>query len=908
MSFFSARRPERSPDTSAQLAPRSLGLRAAWSARPVRLIIYFGLLLLLAIAMVGTTAISKLRDNMLANSARQLQNIASVLTEHIERTFEAVTLTQVGFIQQVQALNIASNEDFARRMSGYDIHLMLKDRIVNLPPIYALMLANAQGKVINVSRTWPTPSDDIADQEYFKALQSDPTLTSYISAPGQSRISGNWVFHIAHRIAGPDGELIGLIVGVLELRYFEQLFATVSVGQSGSIGLVRRDGRLLVRYPQVELSGTLSLASNPLFKDVLPNAGRGVVQLKGRFNDQERLVAGQNLVNYPAVVVVGMDLDAVLADWRNSAIQMTGVALLLMVVFGSMVLLCAQRVGKFLNKQKFRLDMALNNMSHGLCMFDAKGTLVVYNARYLEIFKIPAGLIRPGCTIRELLQDLAGAGIVSGDVDKYVSQHLQASISWGKTTHTLRELNDGRAIHMTSRPLPDGGWVVTHEDITERRQAEAQIAHMAHHDALTDLPNRILLREQLEAALLRIRRGEYVAVLYLDLDNFKSVNDTLGHSIGDELLKAVAIRLRGCLRETDTIARLGGDEFAIVQSAIEQPVDAAILARRIREAVAVPYDLDGHHVIADVSIGISIAPTDATEPDQLLKNADIALYGAKSDGRGTFRLFEAEMDARVKARRRLELDLRKALADGAFELHYQPLINLERNEITGCEALLRWHHPERGMIPPAEFIPVAEETGLILRLGEWVLRTACAEAATWPPDIRVAVNVSPVQFRGETLAVAVISALAASGLPAQRLEIEITEAALMQDNEQTLATLHRLRHLGVRIVMDDFGTGYSSLSYLRSFPFDKIKIDRSFVNDLAEGNSDACAIVQAVTRLAANLGMTTTGEGVETQAQMDMLRALGCTEGQGYLFSHPRTAEDIARLFISHAKQMARAI
>jgi diguanylate cyclase (GGDEF)-like protein len=539
-------------------------------------------------------------------------------------------------------------------------------------------------------------------------------------------------------------------------------------------------------------------------------------------------------------------------------------------------------------------------------MFDAKGTLVVYNARYLEIFKISSGLIKPGCNLRELLQDLADAGIVGGDLDKYVS-NLLASIAQGKTTHTFRELNDGRTIHMTSRPLPDGGWVVTHEDITERRQAEAQIAHMAHHDALTDLPNRLLLREQLNAALLRVRRGEYLAVLYLDLDHFKSVNDTLGHSIGDELLKAVAIRLRGCLRETDTIARLGGDEFAIVQTAIEQPADAAILARRIREAITVPYDLDGHHVIADVSIGISVAPTDAMDSDQLLKNADIALYGAKSDGRGTFRLFEPEMDARVKARRLLELDLRKALADGEFELHYQPLFHLARNEITGCEALLRWHHPQRGVISPAEFIPVAEETGLIVPLGEWVLRTACAEAATWPPDITVAINVSPVQFRSETLALAVISALAASGLPAQRLEIEITEAALMQNNEQTLATLHRLRHLGVRIVMDDFGTGYSSLSYLRSFPFDKIKIDRSFVSDLADDN-DAWAIVRAVTSLAGNLSMTTTGEGVETQAQMDTLRALGCTEVQGYLFSHPKAAADIARLFLSRIERAARAV
>jgi diguanylate cyclase (GGDEF)-like protein len=905
MFFFRAQRSSRASGAPAQPAPESFSLREAWNARPVRLIIYFGLLLVLGIAMAGAITVSKLRDNILANSEQQLQNIASMLSEHIERTFEAVTLTQLAIVQQLRTLKVASSEDFKARMSGHDIHLMLNDRIVNLPAIRWLLLATSQGEVVNVSRDWPDRRDNVTDQEYFKALRSDSDSTSYISAPVQSSITGNWTFHIAHRVTGPNGEFIGLIVGMLELRYFEQLFATVSAGPGSSLSLNLSDGRLLVRYPQVDMTKAPVFA-NSLFKDALPKDGRGVIRLRSRFDNRERLIAGQSIANYPAAVTVGMDLDAALTGWRDGAIQMAGVAILLIVVFGGMTFLCARLVGNSFKKQQFKLDSALNNMSHGLCMFDAKTSLVVYNDRYLDIFKIPSDLIRPGCTFRELLKDLADGGIAGGDIDKYVS-NLLASIAQGKTTHTFRELNDGRTVHMTSRPLPDGGWVVTHEDITERRKAEAQIAHMAHHDALTDLPNRVLLREQLDAALARVRRGECLAVLYLDLDHFKSINDTLGHSIGDELLKAVAERLRGCIRETDTIARLGGDEFAIVQSPIEQPPDAAILARRLRDAVMAPYELDGHNVIADVSIGISIAPNDAIDSDQLLKNADIALYGAKSDGRGTFRLFEPEMDARVKARRTLELDLRKALADGQFELHYQPLFNLARNEITGCEALLRWHHPDRGMISPAEFIPVAEETGLIAPLGEWVMRTACSEAATWPQHVTVAVNVSPVQFRSETLALAVISALAASGLPAQRLEIEITEAVLMQDNDKTLATLHRLHQLGVQIVMDDFGTGYSSLSYLRSFPFDKIKIDRSFVNDLSDKN-DACAIVRAVTSLAGSLSMKTTGEGVETQAQMEMLRRLGCTEVQGYLFSYPKPAEEIARLFRSHAERVARAV
>ena len=432
------------------------------------------------------------------------------------------------------------------------------------------------------------------------------------------------------------------------------------------------------------------------------------------------------------------------------------------------------------------------------------------------------------------------------------------------------------------------------EDVTERKETEQRIAHLAHFDALTDLPNRVLLREKLEQELSLVRRGGQLAVLYLDLDHFKSVNDTLGHSAGDELLKAVAERMRGCLQESDILARLGGDEFAVVQTGIEHPTDAAVMAQKLRDAVNQAfYDLHGHQVVADISIGIALAPDDGTEVDQLLKCADMALYGAKSEGRGTYRYFETEMDARMKLRRSLEVDLRKALVNREFELHYQPLVRFADNEISGCEALLRWYHPERGLISPADFIPVAEETGLINAIGEWVLRQACAEAANWPDDKKIAVNVSAVQFRHQGLPQAVISALAAANLAPHRLELEITESVLMQSNETTIQRLHQLRQLGVRISMDDFGTGYSSLSYLRSFPFDKIKIDRTFIDDLTNGND---AIVQAIITLANSLNMTTTAEGVETEQQAAVLRAIGCVEMQGYLFSKPKPAQEIARL------------
>jgi diguanylate cyclase (GGDEF)-like protein len=385
-------------------------------------------------------------------------------------------------------------------------------------------------------------------------------------------------------------------------------------------------------------------------------------------------------------------------------------------------------------------------------------------------------------------------------------------------------------------------------------------------------------------------------VLCLDLDRFKHVNDTLGHSIGDALLRAVTERLVGCVRDTDTVARLGGDEFAIIQASGEGGADASTLAQRVIDAVSPPYDLDAHQVVVGVSIGIAVAPEDGAQPDELLKNADLALYRAKTDGRGIYRFFEAEMDARMQARRALEADLRRALSIGEFELYYQPLVNVKSREITGFEALLRWHHPERGLVLPEEFISVAEEIGLMVPLGEWVLRRACQEAATWPAGINVSVNLSPVQFKSRNLVTAVTTALSSAALSASRLDLEITEALLLEGSESTLATLHQLRDLGARISMDDFGTGYSSLSYLRSFPFDKIKIDRSFIRNLGEEKS-SIAIVRAVTGLGISLGMTTTAEGVETDEQFEKLRAEGCTEVQGYLFSQPRPASELAALF-----------
>jgi diguanylate cyclase (GGDEF)-like protein len=554
-----------------------------------------------------------------------------------------------------------------------------------------------------------------------------------------------------------------------------------------------------------------------------------------------------------------------------------------------------------LQAQNMRFDAAMSNMSQGLVMFDGDQRLVISNQRYIQMYGLRPDSVRPGCTLRDLIDLRTASGSFSGDPGQYIA-NLLASIEAGTPTSRLVELEDGRTIAVLNQPMPGGGWVATHEDITERRRAEMKIAHMARHDALTDLPNRVLLRERLGEALAHVEHGHRLAVLCLDLDQFKNVNDTLGHPIGDELLRAVAGRLRGCVRDTDTISRVGGDEFSIIQTDIVDATDAERLARRISEAITAPYDLHGHLVMVDTSIGIALAPADGTDVNDLLKNADMALYGAKADGRGVYRFFEPKMDARMKARRTLELALRKALEKGEFELYYQPVVNLRHQDVHCCEALIRWHHPERGIVSPGEFIPVAEEIGLIVALGEWVIRRACEDAAKWPDEICVAVNLSPTQLNNKSLLPTVLSALASSQLPAHRLELEITEAVLMQNTEATLKALHQLRSLGIRISMDDFGTGYSSLSYLRSFPFDKIKIDRCFINGLGD-SSESAAIVQAVAGLAVSLSMTTTAEGVETRDQLDRVRELGCTDVQGFFYSPPVPLRELAKIFAKHHGQ-----
>ncbi|WP_426128300.1 putative bifunctional diguanylate cyclase/phosphodiesterase [Pararhizobium sp. PWRC1-1] len=541
------------------------------------------------------------------------------------------------------------------------------------------------------------------------------------------------------------------------------------------------------------------------------------------------------------------------------------------------------RVKKDISDQSSLFDTALDNMPHGLCMFDANKNLMLCNAAYSRLYTLPAELTRPGTPLQQILDHRLTQGNAPANRETYFDVVVEAALK-GSTASQNILLLDGRVIKISHQPMDNGGYVATHEDVTEAVRAEEQIKYMAGHDPLTGLPNRTLLREKIDKEVAA--SGKTTALLCLDLDRFKEVNDTLGHAVGDLLLKAVADRLTACLREGDSIARLGGDEFVVFQADVESSDQASTLARRIIDVVDKAFIIDGKSVRIGVSIGIAMAPDDGDIADSLLQHADTALYKAKANGRGTFCFFETAMDANRQERRDLEVALQHALETKQFEIYYQPQVDTNSERVVGFEALLRWHHPERGLVSPADFIPLAEESGLIVPIGEWVLRQACKDAASWSADISVAVNLSPLQFKSQTLAHTVISALSDAGLPASRLELEITESVLLTDNDTALATLHHIRSLGVRIAMDDFGTGYSSLSYLRLFPFDKIKIDQSFIREL--GNSKDCAaIVKAVVDLGASLGITTTAEGVETSDQLDRVREQGCSEIQGYLFGKP---------------------
>ena len=858
--------------------------------------------LVVAIALGTAYFAEQFRERAIEVAERELNNTALLLSRHFDQQLGDLQHVHDDVVSYMQAGWVDTANEFELKMSTFSAHQMLRAKLAALPHVGGLNLFNAKGRLINSSEMWPTPDVSIVDRRFFKEFTSGKPTPDVIVEPGMSKVTGVWTTIFARKIVGRHGEIVGFASRGVEPSHFEDFVASLALDSDTAISMIHRDGTIIARYPRDDALVGRNVANAPAFRKALALNGNVSGRFVSAVDAEDRVGAVRSLTHFPILIVVTTRTSNALADWRaQTKLQFCAAVLAVIIVICTIFPIVRQlrrqhdAAQRKLSEKSQHLDTAINNMTQGLLLFDASGYLVICNERYIEMFGVSPDVAKPGCHLRDLIIHRQQIGSFEGDVDAYCARFLNPEHD--EVRDTVMSMPDGRMIRLVYKRSSDGGWATTLEDVTEVRRVQARIEHLAHYDALTNLPNRTLFQRHAEGLLLETAGVEF-AILYIDIDEFKSINDSLGHLIGDEFLKRVAERLRQAVGSQDFIARLGGDEFAILQRAVENDDAVSALVARVYQALRTPFDCHGHRLSSDASIGIAIAPRHGTDLFGLLKSADLAMYAAKAAGRRTHRFFDPAMERQANLRRELDRDLRTALAQGGFEIHYQPLVDLVSAEVTGCEALLRWRHPVRGMISPADFIPVAEETGLIEEIGQWVLRTACTEAATWPAHVRIAVNVSPIQFKSQTLSLKVAAALAETGLDPRRLELEITEAVLIADDDAALVALNGLRALGVHIALDDFGTGYSSLQYLQRFPFDKIKIDRSFVKEVTR-NSSSSSIIRAVVSIAADRNMITTAEGVETEQQRDTVQALGCTQMQGYLFSAARPAHEIRAMLAS---------
>jgi diguanylate cyclase (GGDEF)-like protein/PAS domain S-box-containing protein len=1128
---------------SALGADASASFRLPWYSRPVQLIIVSGIILVAVVVAVTSSLLSNMRDRDLAEREQGLSALATMLSEQLDRTFQSIDLVQTVLIDQMQSAGALTASNFDQQISGYDTHQRLEDLIGGLPYVDSLVLTDPNGRLINYSRGWPIPTITSPDQDYSIAFKADPHLLSYFGKPRRSPSTGKWVLTIARKIVSSDGEFLGVILGTMELQYFEKLFASVAPGDGGIISMQLSDATMLVRYPHLE---SVIGQSYPYALSAIENSDRGTVRFVGQMDGQERILAVHRLAHFPVYTAVGTDMSSALTNWNRGANTIIASALTIGLVIAVVVLTCVWLVGRKLRESDQQRRVALDHMAQGLSMFDAKRRLIVCNDRYAQLYGLTEDQRKPGTTLRQILEYRAASAMLpEGEIDNIEKRINGAAL--GQTFQVVNKHPNGRYIATTHTPMPNGGWVATHEDVTEakfredsfrllfngnpvpmwvfdcdtlkflavndaavahygysreqflsmtvvdvrppevradfrvhlrtnlpdlqldadtrqhqkadgsrievsifarsmtyegrrarlvaihdvtkiklaeaelrrtqkfldaivehvpapilvkdiqgltddpaqwryslinraaeelfgaprseivgktigeiypeeratfiiaenkeavlshqpivvndhlvqtpgngvrvatarsivvrdvdgtpqymvtvlddvteRRRAEQRIARMAHYDTLTDLPNRAAFNECFTATIERAAHNkERFTILSVDLDHFKEVNDLYGHSVGDALLREATQRMQ--LAATGAfLARIGGDEFMLIVTEGSQPAGASAVAQRLLAAFIEEFVIEGRPLHIGLTIGGAVYPADGTDAKTLMINADTALYRAKAETRGTALFFEPEMSVQVGERLALQADLRSAIAHNELTLHYQPQVRMT-GETIGFETLVRWRHPTRGIVSPATFIPIAEESGLIVPIGEWVLREACREAATWVNPLSVAVNVSPVQFQGGDLPSLVHSILLETGLNPARLELEVTENILINDFSRAVSILRRLKALGVQIAVDDFGTGYSSLSYLHSFEFDRIKIDRAFIGDL-DHNRHSMVIVRAVIGLGHSLDVPVLAEGVETEIQHAMLVQEGCDAMQGYLTGKPQPIEDYADL------------
>jgi diguanylate cyclase (GGDEF)-like protein len=966
-------------------------------------LVALGVLLSVAITVLFVIGLESRYSDRIAAAKADALSFANILAEHTALTFEDVDRA----LRRAEAIRRTSlTAKFDPAAANASLRQLQKGSSV----IVAIGWTDASGEVIAHFYDHAPPRHNISDMPQFIAQRDNAEDRLFIAPPYRSAIGEKWLTAVSRRLSNADGSFAGIVTAQLDQSYFTKLYRSVDLGKGGTILLAHRNGQLLAREPELKDTPGTSFANGALLTRYLPASETGAYETTGVVDRADRVVGYKAVPGLPLVVAVTYARSDVLKPWYRNLLtfSLLIVAMVTLISLGTLALvrrtnalartnarfdiainnmsqgLCLfdadkrlvisnnrfqtmyglpdelvvpgtplrrifqfykdrgiagdvtvdegiQRVmternahyeppdGRVIDIQRtptpdggwvatheditvrkrgeqllaekaaelkatnLRFDAALNNMSQGLCMFDAEQRVVVSNARYGDIYHLGRDQIKPGTSLRQILEYRRQKGThFNVAPETYLTQNVKAA-------KEVLERADGRVVAIARHAMPNGGWLTTHEDITDRARNEKRIAFLAQHDLLTGLANRALFSEKLEDAAQRLQRhGTTFTVLMLDLDKFKNVNDTLGHSAGDQLLVEVAQRLQTSIRDVDVLARLGGDEFAIIQENEKiQGEGAVALALRIIGLIEQPFDLGGHQVNVGTSIGISFAPEHGADAETLLHKADLALYAAKSGGRNAFRVFQPELTEAADIQRSMEGELRDAISRNEFELHYQTIVDAKAGRIFGVEAFVRWHHPSRGLLAPDRFLPLAESTGMMQPLGEWILRQACLDAAAWPADIRIAVNVSAVQFAGGNLFDLVLGALVDSGLSPLRLELEIADASLLQkDQAEHLATIRQLKNLGISIVLDNCGAGYSSASYLTSFPFDKIKIDKSVAQGFAS-RRDCAALVASVLALARGLDIATAAKGIESRTQYEALLAAGVDFAQGYLFGRP---------------------
>jgi diguanylate cyclase (GGDEF)-like protein len=722
----------------------------------------------------------------------------------------------------------------------------------------------------------------LGDRLHFQA-QIDPKKDDlFIGTPIVQRTTGQSAIQVSRRLRAPDGSFAGILSAQVDPRFVDQFSRTLKLGPGSNISLRGSDGKFRASYGFAKMPEQ----TTPVMASALAQAPEGYFWGEGRVDGILRLVSYRTVSGYPLVVTVGEAHAHVFENADRQALIYFGIATALTLLTAFFIAAIVQRQST-LERLNRHFDAALGNMSQGLSMYDGDHRLVVWNNRFVQLYGFPPEFVKRGRPFEELFEYLVAIRTIQERPDRYTAMRAErlANENIFSAQHVL---GDGRTIAVTNHTMVNGGWVSTHEDITDRKNSEIRIEQLAHFDGLTGLANRNLFKELLDTTLAKHwHLGIEFAVLLLDLDRFKIVNDTLGHEAGDKLLEGLAGRIKAACREDDIAARLGGDEFAVIAMSRDGdlPHSAENLARRLIEVISEPDEIDGRPVVVGCSIGIALVPAHGEQIDEILRNADLALYRSKREGRNRFHIYSMQMKAEADRRSALEIDLREAIWGDQLEVHYQPVVDIVSRRVVSVEALARWTHPTRGPISPTEFIPVAEQTGLIVELGNWVMLRACRDATQMPSQIKVAVNLSPVQFAESNIVEWASYALAHSGLPAQRLEFEITEGVLLEETERNLNCLRELKRKGISIALDDFGVGYSSLAYLTKFPFDKIKIDKSFVDAL--DRTETSAVISSIVELARSLNLAILAEGIETEDQRERVRSLGIKFGQGFLFAEP---------------------